>query len=172
MFYLWSMAAITCAALSSVDAVARDLKRSRRPFSRSKPVGILNHLQNVIAMGAALSRYFWPAREGHEDRGTLLREQFQVSETSPLKSRDLRNAIEHFDEKLDVYFSRAVVGVVIPHYVGPSRAEGDVPGHLFRAYFTDTGIFQVLDKRFEMVPLVDEIIRIDRRIAKQSRNEA
>jgi len=40
---------------------------------------------------------------GHEKRGKILRQCFKITDSSPLKSRDLRNEIEHFDEKLDVY---------------------------------------------------------------------
>lgn len=56
---------------------------------------ILNELQNMVLQSAALSRYFWPVRKGHEARGTSLREAFDVDESSPLFNRDLRNALEH-----------------------------------------------------------------------------
>lgn len=121
---------------------------------------ILNELQNIIVHGAALSRYFWPARKGHGERGVHLRESLNIDESSPLFSRDLRNAIEHFDERLDRYLSDGIVGVVIPAYVGPKPSDDGVPGHLFRAFFTDVGIFRLLDSDHAMNPIVAEIIRI------------
>ncbi len=73
----------------------------------------------------------------------------------------MRNAIEHFDERLDVYLSGHVVGHILPHYVGrtPSQDAG-VPLHLFRAYFVDRGVFSLLGEQYEMQPMVDEIGRI------------
>lgn len=121
---------------------------------------ILNDLQNIIVHGAALSRYFWPVRKGHAERGVHLRESLNIDESSPLFSRDLRNAIEHFDERLDRYLSDGIVGIVIPEYVGPKPSDDGVPGHLFRAFFTDVGIFRLLDSDHEMDPIVAEIIRI------------
>ena len=155
------MRAISEAALRSVAAVNVILKKRRGRFREGEQAIVLNDLQNVLVMAAGLSRYFWPVRQQHEDRGLSLRIQFKVADDSPLRVRNVRNEIEHFDEKLDLYFSRPVVGVIIPQYVGPYRETDGVPGHYFRAYYTDRGIFEVLGNQFPMVPLVEEIARID-----------
>jgi hypothetical protein len=69
----------------------------------------------LLTLGAAaLSRYFWPTTTGNKKkqaeqlemrrmRGEKLRDIFKVTDDSPLCNRDLRNAWEHFDEKLDTY---------------------------------------------------------------------
>jgi hypothetical protein len=133
-------------------ATAEDIDRLPAKF-------ILNELQNMVLQAGALSRYFWPVRSDYKARGQLLQECFAVSEASPLFNRDLRNAIEHFDERLDKYFSRVVVGCFFPEYVGGRPHDKDgVPGHFFRAYFVDTEEFRLLDKDFEMKPLADEIL--------------
>lgn len=129
-------------------------------IDRTLTQAILNDMQNIIVHGAALSRYFWPIRKGHEERGAHLREAFKIDENNPLYSRELRNAIEHFDERLDRYLSKGIVGIVIPEYVGPKPSDDGVPGHLFRAFFTDAGEFRLLDSEHEMDPIVAEIIRI------------
>lgn len=79
---------------------------------------VLDELQNIIVQGAADSRYFWPSNDAHEARGRELREMFRVTEDSPLRSRSLRNMIEHFDEKLDHYLAKGIVGHVIPSVSG------------------------------------------------------
>ena len=83
---------------------------------------ILDSLQNLIAKAAALSRYFWPARDGknqvHKRRADLLCRAFAVNDGSPLKDRELRNCMEHFDERLDHYLSKLIIGHIIPSYVG------------------------------------------------------
>lgn len=121
---------------------------------------ILNELQNVVVQGAALSRYFWPVRKGHEERGRHLREAFGVSDGNPLQGRELRNAIEHFDERLDAYLASGMVGYIFPEFVGPRPSEDGVPGHYFRAFFVDCGVFRLLGGEFQMEPLVAEIVRL------------
>lgn len=129
---------------------------------RNLPVhAILNELQNITIQGGALSRYFWPAQKGHEDRARQLRQALVVDDDNPLKNRHLRNAIEHFDEKLDTYLSNGLVGCIFPEFVAPRPQEDGVPGHFFRAYFIDCGVFRLLDAEYEIEPIVREIQRIN-----------
>jgi hypothetical protein len=164
-FYIQSMLFNTEAAFRSVSQIqalmAVTAKNSPEdPFSPLYGGRFLNELQNVVLHAAALSRYFWPVRKGHHWRGDQLREVFQVGENSALYSRDLRNAIEHFDEKLDTYLEGGVVGHILPEYIGPFSESTGVPIHIFRAYYVDTAVFQLLDKRYEIQPIVDELARI------------
>lgn len=121
---------------------------------------ILNEFQNMVVQAGSLSRYFWPVRPEHKARGKVLRDCFVMTESSPLFNRDLRNAIEHFDERIDRYFSRGVIGCFFPEYVGARPDDDGVPGHFFRAFFVDTGEFRLLDEHFEMKPLAEEVLFI------------
>jgi hypothetical protein len=47
-----------------------------------------------------------------------------------------------------------------PKYVGCLLEEEGVPTHIFRAYYTNVGVFEMLGNRCEIVPLAEEIIRI------------
>jgi hypothetical protein len=77
----------------------------------------------------------------------------------------LRNRIEHFDELLDKYFTeKPIAGHIFPEYVGMSPSEDGVPKHVFRAFYLDTGVFEVLGHRVEMQPLVDEIVDVYSRL--------
>jgi len=125
---------------------------------------ILNELQNVILQGAALARYFWPVRTGHEDRAEHLKQAFSVTGDSPLYDRDLRNAIEHFDERLDKYLGLGLVGYIFPEFVGYRPIDAGVPAHFFRAYFIDTGVFRLLDEEYSIEPLANEIIRLHEKL--------
>lgn len=135
---------------------------SEGPLGDIDSHAVLDELQNIIVQAAAVSRYFWPSGSGHEARGRDLRQQFQVAEDSPLKSRDLRNMIEHFDEKLDHYLARGIVGHIIPHYFGPMGRSRGVPQHFFRAYFTNVGVFEILGKRYEIEPIAKELWRLQK----------
>ena len=127
---------------------------------------ILNELQNMVTQAGALSRYFWPVRKKHSARGEQLRECFSMTEESPLFSRELRNAIEHFDERIDEYFSEGAVGYFFPEYVGPKPEDDGVPGHFFRAYFVNTGEFRLLGEDFLMPPVAGEILFIQAHLEK------
>ncbi len=131
---------------------------------------ILNELQNVVIQGAALSRYFWPIRKGHEDRGRQLRQALAIGDDNPLHDRNLRNAIEHFDEKLDVYLSSGLVGCIFPEFVAPRPRDDGVSGHFFRAYFIDCGVFRLLDEEYEIEPIALEIQRISASLEEADEN--
>lgn len=131
---------------------------------------ILNELQNMVVQASAISRYFWPVRSEYKPRGKVLRECFAMTESSPLFNRDLRNAIEHFDERIDKYFSAGAVGYFFPEYVGPRPSDDGVPGHFFRAYFLDTGEFRLLDEDFEMRPIADEVLFVQAHLERMDKD--
>jgi hypothetical protein len=165
VFYIHSMMFNSESAIASAARLTTTFEK----MSKGEPVDdteddILNSLQNIVMQGAALSRYFWPARKGHEARAQLLRDACGVTTGNPLENRDLRNAIEHFDENLDKYLANGVVGHFIPQYVGPELKRGPVPGHIFRAFYTDVGKFELMGKQYDVEPIADEIHRIHMRL--------
>lgn len=164
-FYIQSMLFNAISAMESISRVADVVEaiQTLSPDEREAVVdshGLLNELQNIVLHGAALSRYFWPTQKESGSRGEQLRLGLGIGEDSPLKSRSLRNAIEHFDERLDDYLKQSIVGHILPQYVGSAPKNEQVPFHLFRGYFLDTGEFTLLGETYEMQPLVDEIARV------------
>ena len=170
-FYIQSMLFNSESATQSIEtfkAVLHDISESSPEDSLSEPSChyVLDQLQNVVLHAASLSRYFWPVRQGHEWRGAYLRNVFAMSDQSPLKSRELRNAIEHFDERLDKYLENGIVGYILPEYVGPVSKFTGVPVHLFRAYYIDSGVFELLGQRYEMSPIAIEVERVHKLLKK------
>jgi hypothetical protein len=163
-FYIQSMLFCTRSALRSVETLNRTLERVRDDAAEDSNVErlVLDSLQNIVGQGAALSRYFWPSREAdpHGARGRELRKSFYVHDSNPLRNRDLRNAIEHFDERLDKYLAGNIAGYVVPEYVGHTPDPGGVPLHFFRGYYADAGVFELLGRRYEIEALVSEIDRV------------
>jgi hypothetical protein len=164
-FYIQAMLFNTRSAMASIARVSTALEKIQDD-ARGDPThhldtnGLLNELQNMILQAAALSRYFWPVRQGHEARAKQLREAFGVTDDNPLRNRDLRNEIEHFDEKLEAYLSEGIAGCIFPEFVGPLPENDGVPAHIFRAYFLDAGLFEMLGKRYEIEPLAGELLRL------------
>jgi len=171
VFYIHSMLFNTASAMTSLRHLKNlfatlSTEGTRDPLSNLDQDDVLNNLQNVVLQGGAISRYFWPVRKGHERRADLLRKACEIGDDSPLKNRDLRNAIEHFDEKLDSYLADGIAGYIFPQYVGPQLKTGGIRGHIFRAYYIDIGMFELLGHRYEIVPLANEIDRVHRQLER------
>lgn len=165
-FYIESMLSITSSAVTSAEKLVV-IFDPYKDLSDLKNEEILDWIQNIFIQAAALSRYFWTVKRGekiHKERSRYLRKVFNISESSPIKNRDLRNMIEHFDECLDIFVSKPVVGTIVPNHVGLEPKNSGVPYHVFRAYYNRIGVFEVLGLRFELQPVVDEIFRIHRKL--------
>lgn len=170
-FYIEAMLFCTTEALRAVNEVRFALEHGSEcsPDSsewQEHAQTIVNGVQNIALQAAALSRYLWPARskEPHLMRAQRLREGLGVADDSCLRNRELRNSLEHFDERLDEFCQTLVAGRILLTYVGPLGDEPEVPTYLFRAYYTDVGVFEVLGKRFEVIPILDEILQLHDRL--------
>lgn len=158
-------------SISNINSVLDVVRENspEDPISALPVRHLLGELQNFVIQSAALSRYFWPVRSVHEWRGAQLRRVFGIGEASPLKSRDLRNAIEHFDEQLDKHLENGIVGHILPQYVGLFSESTDVPVHFFRAYYVDKGVFELLGKRYEINPLAMEVHAVHERLKRMDK---
>ena len=166
-FYIEAMLFSTKSAAKSVTVLTECLAQIERwpddPSLRERDTdAILDNFQNIAIQGAALSRYLWPSKDRglHRLRARHLRRALGAKRDSPVRNRDLRNQMEHFDERLDLYLDSGIVGNIFPSYIGPFSGNQQVPTHLFRAYYFDTGVFEVLGHRYAMQPIADEIGRI------------
>lgn len=170
-FYIQSMLFNTASAFQSctiAEKIIQKISDAEIDPQEKKDI-LLDCLQNVVNQSGAISRYFFPSRDGvkgtdkktiHRDRGQYLSKVFGVKDDSPLMNRALRNSIEHFDERLDLYLQDGIVGYIFPSLILPEPEDSDVPHHIFRAYYLKEGIFQVLGERYEIQPIVDEMARI------------
>lgn len=77
--------------------------------------------------------------------------------------------MEHFDEHLDRFFEMRVVGHILPEYVGPFTEPSGVTLRLFRAYYVDTGMFELLGKGYEIQPLATEVGMICEQLLRMDR---
>lgn len=180
-FYIQSMLFNTTAAYQScsiAEKIIRKISGGEIDPQDKKDI-LLDCLQNVVNQSGAISRYFFPSRDGtkgtdkksiHKDRGQYLSKIFGVKDDSPLMNRALRNSIEHFDERLDLYLQDGVVGYIFPSLILPEPEDSGIPHHIFRAYYLKEGIFQVLGERYEIQPIVDEVARIHDLLIKFDRN--
>lgn len=156
-------------AIASVQFLMECLEATNTaedPHSLTDP--ILDSVQNILIHTASLSKYFWPISKGinkiHKKRAQNLRKTFNIKDDSAIRNKELRNHLEHLDENLDNYlWSKPIVGNIYPAYIGPEMRRDEVPYHFFRAFFTDSGIFESLGLRLDIQPIIDELYEIYRR---------
>jgi hypothetical protein len=75
---------------------------------RAKQAIIWLALQGFLVASANISKLFWPTQRKKvfiPDRGKELKESLGIADDSPINSRDLRNHLEHFDERLEEWTS-------------------------------------------------------------------
>lgn len=159
VFYIEGLLSITRTVLSEKLVANTFLDEYRAGEIKNQKL-LLDSVQNIICQAALLSKYFWPVRKNaiHKNRGERLREAYLITDSNCLKSRVVRDYIEHFDEKLDNYLSTFVIGSVIPLYLGPRiYAQGK---HIFRGYFTDEAVFTILGIEYNVIPIVEEVERL------------
>lgn len=132
---------------------------------------LVSVLQEAVGHAAALSRYFWPSptgKKGQKDlikmrtaRGHKLLEAFDLDVSSPLYDRELRNAWEHFDERLDNYLLEHEAGYFFPSAIIGSHYLADDPvGHIFKLLDKEENCLVLMNKKHFFLPLHKEAKRI------------
>lgn len=154
-----------------VESIYYASSRACEAFNRfARHVSPLVSISEVVAsvheaLGhtAALSRFFFPVDKKPlmRARAGKLRQIFNVSNSSALQNRDLRNALEHFDEKLDEYLLGDVVGYIFPGpLVDDASLADDKRGHIFRLVDPAKETFVLLGRKYPFGPMRQEVDRI------------
>lgn len=133
------------------------------------PAALISVVQEAVVHAGALSRFFWPSPAGKQNnqhelklaRGKKLREIYGVTNDSPLANRELRNAWEHFDEKLDTYVLSNDAGYFFPTPIINSHTLADEPtGKIFKLLDPKSHCLVLLGKKFFFEPIRNEVARV------------
>ncbi len=161
MYIAFYIQAILYASERAVAAFFRFDSSTRQEEGAAEVVA---HVQEALGHTAALSRFFFVGQKSADlpkARARNLRAIFKVSETSPLRDRDLRNGLEHFDERLDKFLLGDIFGYIFP---GPmlNNAElaDDSRGHIFRMVDPAKETFVLLGEKHEFGEVRSEVSRI------------
>jgi hypothetical protein len=135
--------------------------------------------QSLLGAAAQISKLIWPRppaprRNDPEhaskerlraftlSRGNRLRELLSIDALPVLEGRTVRNAIEHFDERLDEYFIAGHTNV-FDRNIGPKErlviVDGEVPLHL-RLIDNERLTVAVLDAEVSLQEVADAIGRV------------
>lgn len=144
-FYLESIAYSAGRAVAAFGRFDEALARGERNGT------IVANIHEALTHVGELSRFFWPARDNgiSPARGNKLREAFGLKVNSPLKDRDLRNTLEHYDEKLDLYLKKAPTGQILPSSTIGMISKLPAPIRAFRLLDPQKSTFVILDEQYE-----------------------
>jgi len=120
----------------------------------------------VIALGN-ISKILWPGKK-YEKRGIELRTFLEIKDDSALKSRDLRNLFEHFDERADEWFASDERNRFSDRGVGPT--EGWViptEKERLRVFNPETWTMTCLGKDFELGPAIQAAYELYEKIQEK-----
>jgi hypothetical protein len=165
-FYIHSVLYI---AGRAIDAFSRF---DAAAVQNDDPARTMATIQEALTHAAGLSRFFWPMKGSQlsASRGKRLRTAFALDDSSPLKSRRLRNSFEHFDEDLDRFLLNDPTGCFFPGpIVGDHVLADDAIGNVFRLVDVKTGTCVLLGQKFEFRPIRAEVLRVDARAVELDR---
>jgi hypothetical protein len=154
-----------------VQSIIYSADRSSEAFLRyeialaaaADPISVTSTVHEAMQHAAALSRFFWPARETGLSgaRAAKLRAAFALSDSSPLKDRRLRNALEHFDEKLDEYLLLNDTGYFFPTpLIDDSALADDATGRIFKLVDPKRSVLVILGEKYDFGLIAEEVHRI------------
>ena len=155
-FYL---ASIIYSAEAALVAYSRYHESLTDNDDHSSPAAAIHE---ALGHAASLSRFFWsPRGDLSAARAASLRKELDVEDVSPLKNRALRNALEHFDERLDAFLLTDAVGLLLPDpIVADSTMIDDPTAQIFKLVDPWNGVYVLFNERFEFQPIFEEVSRV------------
>lgn len=131
-------------------------------------------LHSFLTTSGNISKILWPIEKKYDQRGLKLRQLLNISETSLLQQRALRNHFEHFDERLEAWANISVNKIIIDMNISSGPISKNVRGFSLESYLRnfDTTNFEVTftSETYKILPLVEEIKNINARV-KQIENQ-
>jgi len=152
----------TCRA--SLSAFSRFEELATAPSQQRNPGAAFEALTLAVAHAAVVSRFFKPSRQGIEAlsraRGEKLARAFNVGAESVLNDRGLRDAIEHYDERLDEYLLNPRYGNTIGIGIGADAPQQNDAVFPLRWVNIVDGKAQILGREYDYANTKREILRV------------
>lgn len=119
-------------------------------------------IQNLLTAAANIAKACWGAGGRLSEQRSELRESLIINDSSPLANTDLRNHLEHYDERLDRWYNNSVARNYADFIIGPreSTIVGLEETDIFRFFDPKTKEVIFWGERYAMEPLITELYRI------------
>lgn len=175
-----SQAQFALNAFGSLEQALQDIREFGGDWDRRKLFHseVFRQTHSFLTHASNVSRLFWPPRlkkrnrEAPETfahrqvfttrRGSSLLTLFELDDSSPLKSRVLRDHLEHYDERLDDWSSTSERRNIACDTIGPPNAIGGLdPTDIMRWFDPTTNAFRFRGEEYALQPLaaaVDQLL--------------
>lgn len=119
-------------------------------------------IQNFLTAAANISKACWGSGGKLAAERLSLRRSLALADNSPLANTDLRNDLEHYDERLDRWYKNSARRNYADFNIGPraTAINGVDDGDIFRFFDPETSEVIFWGKNYAMQPLVDEITKL------------
>ncbi|MFL6091087.1 MAG: hypothetical protein ACJ71Z_13215 [Aeromicrobium sp.] len=116
-------------------------------------------VESFLNAAANISKSLWGAGGRLEHERQPLRESLNVTDDSPLASTDLRNHLEHFDERLDRWYATSSSHGYADFIIGPKQftISGMDEADMFRQFDPSTGEIIFWGEFHPLFPIRDAI---------------
>jgi len=104
-------------------------------------------LQSILVAAGNVSKILWPTEKKYKMRGERLRQMLKVQNDNILSDRKFRNHFEHYDSRIEDWFSKQSQGVYIDLAMNPSFPGTNLKSHRGYNSFNNTLEFrgEILD---------------------------
>ncbi len=126
-------------------------------------------LHNLLIHAGIVSRMLWPpaGKAPRVRRARELREMLGVDDAHPLAKRDLRNHLEHYDERLDSWVKESERHNFVDRWIGPRAGiQGVDDKDILRLFDPVANLFIFRGESFAIQGLVDGLDDIRERAVK------
>jgi hypothetical protein len=125
---------------------------------------IFNAIRMGLHFAANVSRVFWPASAAAKARCAHLRHLTGLSKKHPLGDRELRNHVEHFDERIDLWIASGPRPYL--HYELVVYPDMPVSSHTLDAccfiYFVATNEVRLFGQTFSLSDLRKQVADVQK----------
>jgi len=104
-------------------------------------------IQSILVAAGNVSKILWPPEKIYKMRGERLRQMLKVQDDNILSDRKFRNHFEHYDSRIQDWFSKQSQGVYIDLAMNPSFRGKNLNSHRGYNSFNNTLEFrgEILD---------------------------
>jgi hypothetical protein len=139
--------------------------------------GVFFFIQALMGHVAAISRVLWPPSTSGgrcQTRGEELRSLLDIPDNHSIRSRDLRNHLEHYDERLDAWIQDSEHHNVAVDFIGPPGVFGGPnmsQRDVFRQFDPGSSSVYFGERSYDIEEISSGIQDIQNRIEKWRRRD-
>lgn len=164
----------------------RELAGEERQFYHSE---VFRQIHSFLTHASNVSRMFWPpspkqkkneTAEDYENRlqkidkvvrGRVLKLEYGLDDSNPLKNRALRDHLEHYDERLDHWRNNSVNRNIVSDTIGPPNAiVGPAETDMMRWFDPTRKVFKFRGEEYDLqsiVTSIDQLLPISRKLEEE-----